>query len=62
MLTSQAEWGTYRKSGDKPDNIPANPWHVYAGKGWVSLGDWLDWSLQLIAQVSSFQKSACLRA
>jgi superfamily II DNA or RNA helicase len=41
MLKSQAEWGTYRKSGDKPDNIPANPWKVYAGKGWVSLGDWL---------------------
>jgi hypothetical protein len=20
------------KSGDKPDNIPAHPWHVYAGK------------------------------
>jgi superfamily II DNA or RNA helicase len=41
MLKSQAEWGTYCKSGDKPDNIPANPWKVYAGKGWVSLGDWL---------------------
>jgi superfamily II DNA or RNA helicase len=41
MLKSQAEWGTYRKSRDKPDNIPANPWKVYAGKGWVSLGDWL---------------------
>jgi hypothetical protein len=41
MLKSQAEWKTYCKSGDKPDNIPADPWHVYAGKRWVSLGDWL---------------------
>jgi hypothetical protein len=40
-LKSQAEWKTYCKSGDKPDNIPANPWHAYAAKGWVSWGDWL---------------------
>jgi hypothetical protein len=41
MLKSQAEWKAYCMSGDKPDNIPALPWKVYAGKGWVSLGDWL---------------------
>ena len=40
-LESQAKWKTYCKSGDKAANIPADPWHVYAGKGWVSLGDWL---------------------
>jgi hypothetical protein len=40
-LKSQAEWKAYCKSGDKPDNIPTHPWHVYAGKGWVSWGDWL---------------------
>ena len=41
MLKSQADWKSYCKSGDKPDNIPAQPWKVYAGKGWVGLGDWL---------------------
>jgi superfamily II DNA or RNA helicase len=41
MLKSQAEWRTYCKSGNIPDDIPANPWHVYAGQGWVDLGDWL---------------------
>jgi hypothetical protein len=40
-LESQARWKTYCKSGDKPDDIPTHPWQVYAGKGWVSLGDWL---------------------
>jgi hypothetical protein len=40
-LKSQAQWRAYCKSGDKPDNIPTHPWHVYAGKGWVSWGDWL---------------------
>jgi hypothetical protein len=40
-LKSQAQWKAYRKSGNKPDNIPADPWHVCVGKGWVGLGDWL---------------------
>ena len=28
-LQSQREWYEYVKSGDKPDDIPANPWKVY---------------------------------
>jgi hypothetical protein len=40
-LKSQDQWLVYCKSGKKPNDIPANPWKVYAGKGWVSLGDWL---------------------
>jgi hypothetical protein len=40
-IKSQREWRGYSKSDKKPDNIPANPDQVYAGKGWVSLGDWL---------------------
>src|SRR5262245_45357030 len=40
-LKSQADWKAYCKSGDKPDNIPASPWHVYVSKGWVGWGDWL---------------------
>jgi hypothetical protein len=27
--------------GELPANIPAKPEHVYAGKGWKSMGDWL---------------------
>ena len=63
-LKSQAEWRAYCKSGEKPDDIPANPWQVYAGKGWVGLGDWLGTAVTCnsFAQVSSFQESACLRA
>jgi hypothetical protein len=40
-LNSQAEWSDYCKSGRKPPDIPANPYDVYANKGWVGLGDWL---------------------
>jgi len=28
-LKSQKEWKEYCKSGDKPDDIPSNPWEVY---------------------------------
>jgi superfamily II DNA or RNA helicase/SAM-dependent methyltransferase len=40
-LKSQAEWAAWAKSDDKPDNIPAQPYQTYKGKGWVSMGDWL---------------------
>lgn len=39
-LKSQKEWLEYTKSGDKPDNIPANPRDVYEDE-WISDGDWL---------------------
>jgi len=40
-LNNQKEWGEYCKSGEKPDNIPANPNVIYRDSGWVSTGDWL---------------------
>jgi hypothetical protein len=35
------EWRTYCKSGNKPYNIPADPWKTYKNQGWVEVGDWL---------------------
>jgi predicted helicase len=40
-LGNQREWSSYATSDKRPPDIPANPWAVYAAKGWVSLGDWL---------------------
>jgi hypothetical protein len=40
-LNSQKEWLKYRKSDNKPDNIPSNPYSVYKNDGWLSWGDWL---------------------
>ncbi len=40
-LQSAREWNALKKSGRLPSDIPANPWHVYRGKGWTSIGDWL---------------------
>ena len=39
-LKSRAEWKAYCKSGDKPDDIPANPQGVYGSK-FNGVGDWL---------------------
>jgi len=40
-LKSQKEWSMYCKSGNKPDNIPADPRTHYKNKGWKNSGDWL---------------------
>jgi hypothetical protein len=40
-LKSQTEWAAYCKSGKKPEDIPQSPHEVYAGAGWIGLGDWL---------------------
>jgi hypothetical protein len=38
---SKTEWEKFKKSGKKPDDIPANPYKTYANFGWVGWGDWL---------------------
>ena len=40
-LKGQLEWYEYRKSGDKPEDIPSSPNNTYKNDGWVSWGDWL---------------------
>jgi hypothetical protein len=40
-LKSGAEWYSYSKSGQKPDDIPAHPRKTYADVGWAGMGDWL---------------------
>jgi hypothetical protein len=41
-LKNWEEWRQYSVDKKIPDNVPANPHHVYKDKGWVSMGDWLD--------------------
>jgi hypothetical protein len=40
-LRSQKEWFAWSKSGQRPSNIPGNPFQVYRDDGWVSWPDWL---------------------
>lgn len=41
QLNSHRGWKVYRKSGKKPDNIPASPGITYKNKGWTTWGDFL---------------------
>jgi hypothetical protein len=40
-LKNASAWNVYRKSGNKPDEIPSTPNIVYKNDGWVDLPDWL---------------------
>ncbi|MFZ4680822.1 MAG: DEAD/DEAH box helicase family protein, partial [Flavobacterium sp.] len=40
-INSQKEWKEYCLSGQKPINIPSNPYQVYQNNGWIDWGDWL---------------------
>jgi SAM-dependent methyltransferase len=40
-LKNQAEWNTWSKTGDRPDDIPSNPSKTYKEQGWINWGDWL---------------------
>ena len=45
-LGSAREWWEWGKSGERPQDIPANPDRVYKGKGWKSLGNFLGYRFQ----------------
>jgi superfamily II DNA or RNA helicase len=40
-LKNQKEWNDYCKSGQKPEDIPANPNQTYKQNGWKTMGDWI---------------------
>src|SRR5438045_1251894 len=40
-LGSRSEWDAWLKKGERPPDIPANPYAIYKNSGWVSWGDWL---------------------
>ena len=40
-LESRKQWKEWRKSGQRPSNIPTVPGKIYQGKGWVNIADWL---------------------
>jgi tetratricopeptide (TPR) repeat protein len=51
-LKSRTEWKAYCKSGDKPEDIPANPDSTYADAGWTGFGDWLGKDLVAEKEIS----------
>ena len=41
QLKGWVERYQYRKSGERPNDIPANPEKIHKNDGWISWGDWL---------------------
>jgi hypothetical protein len=40
-LKSQKGWKAWKKSGQRPSDIPAHPDQMYSDAGWISYPDWL---------------------
>jgi hypothetical protein len=40
-LKGDGEWVAWRKSGQRPSNIPSAPDQTYRDDGWISMHDWL---------------------
>eukprot|EP00959_Pyramimonas_sp_CCMP1952_P353664 7409639-Pyramimonas_sp.AAC.1 len=38
---SQKEWQEWSASGERPHDIPSNPYATYRNEGWLSWADWL---------------------
>jgi len=53
-LKSRPEWREWRKSGQRPSNIPSSPHQVYRDDGWISLPDWLGYEGQARGKMLSF--------
>ena len=56
-INSWAEWIKYCRAGNKPENIPTNPHHVYKNEGWISMGDWLGTGRQVHHDVHQCAKA-----
>jgi hypothetical protein len=40
-LKTREAWLSFARSDKRPPDIPVKPERTYAGKGWISMGDWL---------------------
>ncbi len=41
QIKGETQWRNWLKDDNKPEDIPAQPSHVYKDKGWTGWGDWL---------------------
>ena len=48
-LKNQKEWKEWRKSGERPSNIPSTPDRYYKDEGWLSWGDFLGFNEGYVA-------------
>ena len=48
-MKSAREWEAWRKSGDRPPDIPSDPPKTYKSSGWTSYGDFLGFAVGKVA-------------
>jgi hypothetical protein len=53
-LKCREEWNAWRKSGQRPSNIPSNPSQTYRDDGWISMPDWLGYEGQARGKMLPF--------
>eukprot|EP00947_MAST-08B_sp_MAST-8B-sp1_P004000 g4000.t1 len=61
-MKSAKEWYEWRKSGQRPSNIPSHPDREYRGKGWVSWMDFLGFETKKSGQKGDYLPFASARA
>jgi hypothetical protein len=57
-LRSRKEWFAWRKSGQRPSDIPSNPDQTYRDDGWISYPDWLGYGSEGGAAASRSRSSS----
>jgi hypothetical protein len=53
-MKGREEWREWRKSGQRPSNIPSHPDLTYRDDGWISMPDWLGYEGQARGKMLSF--------
>ena len=53
-LKGVKEWKAWRKSGQRPSNIPSLPSKTYREDGWISMPDWLGYEGQAHGKMLPF--------
>ena len=61
-LKNYSEWEEYRKSGERPNDIPANPDIIYKNDGWKDWVDWLGYEYLPFKESRDFTRSLNLRS
>ena len=57
-LNSREAWREWSSSGERPHDIPGNPYHEYKSSGWTSYGDFVGFQIGKVAgEYRSFEEA-----
>ena len=55
-LKSEKEWREWSSSGERPHDIPGDPYNTYASSGWTSYGDFLRYDVGKQPRKSEYKR------